>query len=288
VPELPPALEKRSLPARRALRRAIQGSGTALRRADAGNRPLPFFLIIGAAKAGTTSLHEHLCEHPRVAAPRAKEIHYFDFSYRRGSGWYRAHFPRAAAGQISGEATPYYLFHPAVPERVAGDLLGVKLIAILRDPIDRAFSHHNHEVSSGYEELSFEAAIAAEPERLRGEEEKLLRDPGYRSYSHQHYSYLARSRYAEQLERWLRFFDRDDLLILAAEDLFTRPVETVEAAQRFLGLEPDVPADLSPRNIRSYSPIAPELRQRLQNEMETHNQHLYEIAGRDFSWDSQV
>jgi hypothetical protein len=288
VPDLPPALEKRSLPARRALRRAIQESGTALRRVDAGNRPLPSFLIIGAAKAGTTSLHEHLCQHPRVAAPRAKEIHYFDFSYRRGSGWYRAHFPRAAEGEISGEATPYYLFHPAVPERVAGDLPGVKLIALLRDPIDRAFSHHNHEVSSSYEDLSFEAAIAAEPERLRGEEEKLLRDPGYRSYSHQHHSYLARSRYAEQLERWLRFFDRDDILILAAEDLFTRPAETVEAAQRFLGLEPDVPADLSPRNIRFYSPIAPELRQRLQNEIEPHNQRLYEIAGRDFNWAVQA
>jgi hypothetical protein len=284
VPELPPALEKRSLPARRTLRRAVQGTGTALRRVGAGNRPLPRFLIVGAAKAGTTSLHEHLCEHPRVAAPRAKEVHYFDFSYRRGSGWYRAHFPRAGAGEISGESTPYYLFHPAVPERVARDLPGVKLIAILRDPIDRAFSHHNHETASGYESLPFEQAIAAEPERLRGEEEKLLRSPGYRSYSHQHHSYLARSRYAEQVERWLRYFDRDDLLILSAEDLFTRPAETVEAAQRFLDLEPSVPADLSPRNNRSYSPIAPELRQRLQAEMEPHNQRLFEIAGRDFNW----
>jgi len=288
MPELPAALAQRSLPARRALRRAILGSGTALRRLDAGNRPLPSFLIIGAAKAGTTSLHEHLCEHPRVAVPRAKEVHYFDFSYRRGSSWYRAHFPRARPGEISGESTPYYLFHPAVPERVARDLAGVKLIALLRDPIDRAFSHHNHEASSGYESLSFEEAIAAEPERLRGEEEKLLRDPGYRSFSHQHHSYLARSRYAEQLERWLRCFDREDLLILAAEDLFARPAETVEAAQRFLGLEPDAPADLSPRNIRSYSPIAPQLRQRLQEEMEPHNQRLREIAGRDFSWGLQT
>jgi hypothetical protein len=283
VPELPPALEKRSLPARRALRRTIQGSGTALRRLDAGSRPLPSFLIVGAAKAGTTSLHEYLCEHPRVAPPRAKEIHYFDFSYRRGSGWYRAHFPRLADGEISGEATPYYLFHPAVPERVARDLPGVKLIVLLRDPIDRAFSHHNHEVSSGYEDLPFEQALAAEPERLRGEEEKLL-SGNYRSYAHQHYSYLARSRYAEQLERWLRHFDREDLLLLAAEDLFARPAETVEAAQRFLGLEPDTPADLSPRNLRSYAPIAPELRERLQAEMEPHDQRLYEIAGRDFNW----
>lgn len=288
MPKLPAGLEKRTLPARRTARRAIQGTGTALRRVDARNRPLPSFLIVGAAKAGTTSLHEYLCEHPKVAPPRAKEIHYFDFSYRRGDGWYRAHFPRARPGDISGEATPYYLFHPAVPERVAEGLPGVKLIALLRDPIDRAFSHHNHEVSAGYEDLPFEQALAAEPERLRGEEEKLLRDPGYRSYSHQHHSYLARSRYAEQLERWLRYFDRDDILILAAEDLFAKPAETVEAAQSFLGLEPHVPADLSPRNIRSYSPIAPELRQRLEAEMEPHNQRLREIAGLDFNWALQA
>jgi hypothetical protein len=284
VPELPASLSARTLPARRALRRATLGTGTAVRRLDSARRPLPNFLIIGAAKAGTTSLHEHLCDHPEIAAPRAKEIHYFDFSYHRGGSWYRAHFPRHRGKQVTGESTPYYLFHPLVPERVARDLPEAKLIVLLRDPIDRAYSHHNHESSSGYETLPFEEAISAEAGRLRGEEERIVAEPGYRSYSHQHHSYLARSRYADQLERWLRHFDRDRLLIVAAEDLFSSPRDTVVAAQRFIGLEPAPPADLSARNIRSYAPIPPALRERLQDELASDNRRLYEIAGRDFSW----
>ena len=270
---------------RRAAGRALRGSGTALRRATAWRRPLPQFLIVGAAKAGTTSLHEHLSEHPAVSAPTTKEIHYFDFSYRRGPSWYRAHFrPARADGEISGESTPYYLFHPLVPARVARDLPDCRFIVLLRNPIDRAYSHHNHERASGYEDLPFEQAVAAEGERLAGEEERLLDDPGYRSFSHQHHSYLARSRYAEQLERWFAHVDRDRFLILSAEDLFEDPQGTVAAAQRFLGLEPIEPHDLRARNSRAYARIADDVRTALQAELEPHNQRLYKLTGRDFGW----
>jgi hypothetical protein len=270
---------------RRALGRAARGSATALRRTTAWRRPLPAFLIVGAAKAGTTSLHEHLSEHPAVSAPTTKEIHYFDFSYRRGPGWYRAHFrPPKRDGEISGESTPYYLFHPLVPERVARDLPEGRFIAVLRNPIDRAYSQHNHERASGHEDLPFEQAIAAEGERLRGEEERLVADAGYRSFSHQHHSYLARSRYAEQLERWFGYVDRDRFLILSAEDLFEDPQAVVADAQRFLGLEPVPPRDLRARNSRSYAPIAADVRERLRAEFEPHNRRLYELVGRDFGW----
>lgn len=243
-------------------------------------------MIVGTAKGGTTSLHEYICEHPRVSLPATKEIHYFDQSYGRGQGWYRAHFDRPRrADEISGESTPYYLFHPAVPERVARDLPEVKLIAILRNPIDRAFSHHNHERASGYENLPFEQAIAAEPTRLRGEEERILSDPSYRSFSHQHHSYIARSRYAEQLERWFQHFGREQFLVLGAEDLFEDPAGTVASTQRFLGLELDPPDDLTARNARSYSPIADDVRSRLRATFEPHNRRLYDLVGRDFGWD---
>jgi hypothetical protein len=274
-----------ALSVRRGASGALLEARVVLRRATASRRPLPSFLIVGAAKAGTTSLHEYLCEHPRVSTPLRKEIHYFDFSYGRGEPWYRAHFDRPrSAGEISGESTPYYLFHPLVPERVARDLPDVKLIVLLRDPIDRAFSQHNHEVSSGYETLPFGEACEREAERLRGEEERMRREPGYSSFSHQHNSYLARSRYAEQLERWYGHFDRDRFLVLGAEELFADPAATLARTQEFLGLDVELPGDLSPRNSRTYAPIDSETRTRLQAELEPHNQRLFELVGREFGW----
>jgi hypothetical protein len=263
----------------------VRSGQIALRRLNASRRLEPSYLIIGAAKAGTTSLHDLLCEHPRVLPPTEKEIHYFDFHYGRGPGWYRAHFAtKAGPEEIAGEATPYYLFHPAVPERVAADIPDARLIALLRDPIDRALSHHNHESASGYETLSFEEALDAEPGRLEGEEARILADPGYRSFPHQHHSYLARGRYAQQLGRWLEQVDREQILILSAEELFEEPARTLETAQRFLDLEPATPRDLRARNARSYSPMPEDLRDRLRAEFAEENKRVYELAGRDFGW----
>ncbi len=256
-----------------------------MRRADAGRRPLPDFLIIGAQKAGTTSLHAYLSQHPDVTPPVTKEIHFFDKEFQRGSDWYRAHFQRAKGpATITGESTPYYLFHPLAAERVASTLPECSLIVILRDPIYRAFSHHNHERALGFDQLSFEEAVAAEPERLAGEEARLLSDPRYRSFAHQHHSYVSRGRYAEQIERWLEHFDRDRLLVLSAEDLFAEPVRVVLEAQEFLGLSPQEPADVSAKNARSYAPISAAMSAGLGEAFEPHNRRLYRLVGRDFGW----
>lgn len=272
-------------PGRKALGRFRRGASHTLRRASASSRPLPAFLIIGAQKGGTTSLHEYLAEHPLVSPPTTKEVHYFDHAHRRGSGWYRAHFrPPSRPGEICGESTPYYLFHPLVPELVARDLPDSKLIVILRNPIDRAFSHHNHERALGFEDLPFEQAIAREPDRLAGEEQRILENPRHRSFPHQHHSYLSRSRYADQLERWLSYAGRDRFLILSSEDLFEEPRAALAETQRFLGLEPNLPDDLTARNARSYAPIDAGLRSRLRIEFEPHNRRLYELIGRDFGW----
>ncbi len=275
-----------AIPGRETAVRAVRGTATALRRLNASRRPLPSFLILGAQKAGTTSLHEYLCEHPMVSSSTVKEVHYFDLAYGRGPAWYRAHFHvPARPGEIAGESTPYYLFHPLVPERVARDLPDARLIVILRNPIERAYSHHNHERALGFEQLGFEQAIAREQLRLSGEEERILGDPGYRSFAHQHHSYLARGRYAEQLERWLEQIERDRLLVLSAEELFEDPRAVVATAQRFLGLEPLPPGDLSARNARTNAPIGDDSRQRLRAEFEFSNGRLYELLGRDFGWD---
>ena len=214
---------------RRRIGRVRRSGEHALRRASPAGRPLPGYLIVGAQKAGTSSLHSYLSQHSAVTVPVTKEVHFFDHEFGRGTGWYRAHFHRSAAGTLAGESTPYYLFHPLAASRAAAVLPEARIVVVLRDPIDRAFSHHNHELALGFEQLPFEAALAAEEERLRGEEERLIAEPGYRSHAHQHHSYLRRGRYAEQLRRWIELYGSDRVLVLGAEDLFARPARAVRA-----------------------------------------------------------
>lgn len=100
------------------------------------------FLIIGAQKCGTSSLFYYLLQHPELALPEKKEIHFFDAKHQNGIGWYEDHFShKKKADKQTGEATPYYLFHPLVPQRIAIHYPQIKLIVLLRSPIDRAYSH---------------------------------------------------------------------------------------------------------------------------------------------------
>ena len=131
-------------------------------------RLLPDFLISGAQRGGTTSLYNYLQAHPCFELPTTKELHFFDRKFHRGLAWYRAHFPtyleKCFAQRIqgraflTGEATPNYLFHPLVSRRVAEVLPRVKLIVLLRNPVDRAFSHYHHILDLGYEHLPFAEA----------------------------------------------------------------------------------------------------------------------------------
>jgi hypothetical protein len=256
------------------------------RLATAGARRLPDFLVIGAQRAGSTSLFAQLCEHPGVAAPSHKEIHYFDNQSVRGLRWYRSHFPPAAAarGRITGEASPYYLFHPAAPARVAEALPDVRLIALLRDPVARAHSHHQLSVRDGHEPLGFEEALRAEPERLAGEDARLRTDRAYRSHAHRHQSYAARGLYAEQLRRWHEHVSPERLLVVLSEELFADPARTTAGVLGFLGLDA---ADLPPlpvRNQRAYPPMSDAARAFLEARFEAPNRELADLLGRDLGW----
>jgi len=247
-------------------------------------RPLPAFLILGAQKAGTTALYAYLRWHPRITGPAWKEVSYFDRHYRRGTRWYRGHFPLRAADRLVGEASPGYLFHPLAPERVRATVPDAKLIAVLRDPVDRALSHYQHEVALGREPLSFEEAVDAEPERTRGEEERLVREPGYFSHAWWDYTYLARGRYAEQLERWFAVFPREQLLVLPSEELAGEPDETYAKILEFLGAPPHR-LDSYPRVYeQQYEGMRPETRRRLGEYFDEPNRRLYELLGRDLGW----
>jgi len=249
-------------------------------------RALPDAVILGAQKSGTTSLHYYLVQHPQVIEPQRKEVHFFDVNFERGEAWYRAHFGLEDEPGLNLDSSPYYLFHPAVPQRLHALLPDARLIVLLRDPVRRAYSHYWHERGKGREQLSFEEAISAEPERLGTEAARLADGSLERSYAHQHYSYLARGRYAEQLERWFAVFPRAQFLVLRFEDLVQGPLATLNATLGFLGLPPLESVNLEPRNTRRYPPLAEATAAQLRSEFEPHNRRLEALLGQKMGWDA--
>jgi Sulfotransferase domain len=272
-----------------------------LRLATRHVRILPSFIIIGAQRAGTSSLFDALRRHPDVVGPTAgehhvlirKEIHFFDSRFHRGVNWYRSFFPTFASRRlarmrggdlVAGESSPYYLFHPAVPARVAASLPDVRLIALLRNPVDRAYSHYQLMRRKGGERFSFEEALAEEEKRLAGKVELILANPKFRSREHRRHAYTARGLYAEQLERWLAHFPRERLFVIRSEDLFAEPGRVYAEVLDFLDLRPWPLGELTSRNSASYPPLDPALRARLEERFAEPNARLARLLGRDFAW----
>lgn len=209
---------------------------------------LPDFLCIGAQKAGTTTLHELLREHPGVHLSPEKEVQYFSLNFDRPLGWYRSRFADARRRQRVGETSPYYLFHPEAPARIAATLPDVRLIVLVRDPVERALSGYFHSLRAGQETLPVEAAFEAEERRLAGSAAALAA-PGGRHESHRWHGYLGRSRYEEQLARYRSLFPASRLLVIRSEDLFADPRPVLHRVHEFLGLDPRPPGDTAgPRN----------------------------------------
>jgi len=258
-------------------------------------RAEPNFIIIGAAKSGTSSLYTYLTKHPLVHPAYKKEIHYFDLNFSKSLNWYRAHFSyqpflkikpsqKKTPCPITGEATPYYLCHPLAPKRIHDVIPHIKLIVMLRDPVDRAYSHYQHAVRHGLEKLSFEEAIFAEATRLHGETEKLKRDENYHSFSHRHHSYLLRGRYAEQIEMWYQYFSPTQILVVESETFFSAPEHTLKQVVDFLGLPPFKLPEYKVLQKGSYPKMQPSTREYLANYYKPYNIKLFELVGRRFNW----
>ena len=187
-------------------KRAIRSYGAV----TASQRVLPDYLIIGAKRGGSTTLARRLVATPGVtglfpAREELKGTYYFDVNYSRGQQWYRSHFPtrKAVGNDLVGEGSPYYLSHPRAAERAAQVVPHAKVIAVLRHPVDRAFSHYRERVKQGVETLStFEAALEAEHSRVGGERERMLEDPSYVSWNHLNFAYRDQSRYGQALASW--------------------------------------------------------------------------------------
>jgi hypothetical protein len=269
-------------------------SVTAGRLTDRG-RMLPGFLIVGAQRCGTTSLYRALSQHPAILkAVLHKGVHYFDTQYGRGMSWYRAHFPlkahawrvQRATGMtaLTFESSPYYMFHPLAAERIARDLPGVRLLVLVRDPVERAYSAHAHESARGFETEPFERALELEDERLEGEAQRIVADPTYVSLSHQHHAYLQRGKYTDQLSRLARLFGSDRIHVVDSGDWFSEPEPVYDAVLEFLGLARVGYPVFDRHNARPRAPMPTALRSRLQEYFTTYDERLEPWLGHRPSW----
>jgi hypothetical protein len=248
---------------------------------------VPGYLVVGTKRGGSTSIAQWISQHPEVAPCRSnKGTHYFDVNHGRGWSWYLSCFP-PATGQhrLTGEASPYYMFHPLAPERIARELPDVKLVVSLREPVARAWSHHQYETQQGYEDRPFAEALELEESRLAGEEERLRRDPSYESFAHRHHAYLRRGHYAEQLERLYELFDPAQVLVLRSESMFTDPHGELARVWEFLGLTP-VRLEGLDRLKATHRPLAidADLARRLQDHYRPWNERLAKLPGVDVTW----
>lgn len=240
------------------------------------NLRLPNFLIIGAQKSGTTSMHNMLKNHPFIYLPAKKEIHYFTKHYAIGLNWYSRHFKDAKIEQSCGEATPYYIFHPEAPQRIQALIPRVKLIALLRDPVERTLSAYFHSRRLGLDSLSIEQAFAAEPERVQS---------GHPTHL-QHHSYMRRSQYLEQLDRYEELFPREQILVLKSEEFFKSPSTIWKRIEKFLQIPRAKPPHVTPHcnsGLNEAIEVKEELREKLR---EAHRETARGIEKRyGFSWD---
>lgn len=224
---------------RRVAARAVVGS----------QRILPELVILGGMRCGTSSLYKYLGEHRHFAPSLRKETEYFSDLHDRGPTWYRGHFPlRATAAvrrrrglhTVGFEATPYYLWHPHAPARLAAELPEAKLVVLLRDPAERAVSHYVHMARLGFEKRSFEQAVAEETTSLAEDRDRIFSDPGFASKWHHRFSYVERGQYAEQLQRWFAVLPRENFLVLEAGELYADAQGVVDGIADLVRVPRDV------------------------------------------------
>ena len=235
---------------------------------------LPDFLIIGAARCGTSSLWANLAEHPRIRPPlpeaflqyasNHKEIHFFDkeHKFRKGADFYRRFFVGPPQKFFYFESTPNYLYQPKVPKRVKTLLPDAKFIVMLRNPVDRAWSHYcNWKIKSRLDESVFYSPKS---------------------------EILKKGIYYAQLSRWFEYFDRDQFLIIRSEDYFANERLVIKKTFEFLGLQPVLDTTAiyydPVKKTKGNPPMSVKLRRDLKTFYRPHNNELERLLDRNFGW----
>lgn len=247
--------------------------------------PLPTFVIAGAQKSGTTSLADTMRQHRQIQLSRPKELHFFDRHFDRGLEWYASKFhPEPQATQV-GEATPAYMYDPVARKRLTATLPEARIVVILRNPVDRAYSHYWHKRRLGGEHLpSFEEAVAAEPERLAADDVR----------SRIGFAYVDRGHYARQIDDLVAHHGHERVHVMLLDDLVSDRVPTLERLLTFLDIDPAAAEGMKVKKHNrfragtaadapddAYPPMAPETRARLAEVYAESNARLAELLGRE-------
>lgn len=245
----------------------------------------PNFIIVGTQKGGTSSLYSCLTQHPSVMPASKKEIHYFSQYYHQGMDWYLEHFPVRPNSMLSGEASPYYLFHPLAAERIAKDFPHIKIIIMLRNPAQRAISHYHQQARRKHEKLSMLEAFTNEEQRIAKSWQRLLDGDNLHGATVQQCSYLKRGQYLEQLLRFEKHFPSEQIHLLESEQFFSQPLDTLSAVFEFLQIDSTfTPPDLWPRKPGNYEKIDEDITCFLENYFKGPNQALFQYLGQEFNW----
>ena len=246
---------------------------------------IPDYMIIGVAKSGTTSLHEMLIQHPQILRHKKGhfknkyvEPHFFDICYEKGIKWYKNLFINKKE-TITGEKSVAYLFYPEISKEIKTHCPNTKFIVILRNPIERAFSHYNWQYQLGKKEIgyTFEEVLELE-DKINPNNWEDLKD----------YSYKARGRYAEQLKRWYIYFpNKNQTLILDYKDLKEKPQKVMNKVFKFLGVTSFKIKPIYKNQTKYSSSLKEKTRKELQKYFEPYNKELYKLIGKNFNWENK-
>lgn len=256
----------------------------------------PDFVIIGYHKCGTTSFYDYLCQHHNIGHASRKEIHYFDLAYWRGSGWYRTYFPtiftkrkiekRTKHRFITGEASPLYVIHPFVPARIYELVPKVKIIILLRNPVDRAYSHYQHAYLADQESATFEETITEDDNRWNIFSKQLSNDEIH-DYDVKYIKtpYVSFGKYIEHIKSWYETFPKEQILVLKLEDLENNLHNTLKRTFQFLDLPNFTIQDTDKKNVREYDKMEPRIRNLLIDYYRPYNKKLEEFLEMRLNWD---
>lgn len=246
-------------------------------------RCLPDFMVIGAMKAGTSSLHAYLAQHPQLLPAYQKEVHFFDKNpnsdadFSQNLAWYRAFFPlklQRKTGVKIFESTPRNLCNPLAAKRIFNLMPKVRLIVLLRNPTQRTLSHYFHTVCHGRENLTIMEALLAEETKLNTHQE--IAHLGYKQRSIDH----------QQIARFYDYFPKDQILILNSEDFFNNTQNVMAKIFNFVGVESSYQIqNLAPHNVgTNKAQVSQDVIDYLEDYFAPHNEMLYQLIDQDFRW----
>jgi hypothetical protein len=254
---------------------------------NAKNHVLPNFIIIGAMKSGTTSLYNYICDHPCILPAAYDEIGFFDSNFHLGFNWYRSMFPRKKQMEelekkkgisITGEDTPFYFWNEEAANRIKKYLPKVKLIVILRNPVDRAFSEFNNIKRDKKLDVDFETYFKEEIHELEN-------SPRDISKFSERASIISRGIYVTQLEMWYEIFSKEQILILDTNDLMNKPDLIEKSVCKFLNLPEFYSKKVFYEKKRSYEKMNSETRDRLIEFYQPYNENFYRLVNKKFDWE---